>query len=82
MNESDIRAKIDNINENIKSIKETLSLYPPLPHCNPKQEGQRLKYEERLDKYEEDLRKYEEGLRKEKERLEKQSNLITTLFIH
>ena len=56
MNEAEIRASIASINDDIKRLKETLSLYPPLPQCNTKQEEQRLKYEERLEKYVDDLR--------------------------
>ena len=73
MNEAEIRASIASINDDIKRLKEALSLYPPLPHCNPKQEGQRLKYEERLDKEKEDLRENHRRL----DRLQpQQGNLI------
>ena len=73
MNESEIRANISTINDNIKSIKETLSLYPPLPQCNPEQRSDRLKYEERLDKYEERLDKEKEDLR-ENQKVERQTS--------
>ena len=56
MNEAEIRASIASINDDIKRLKEALSLYPPLPHCNPEQRVDRLKYEERLEKYVDDLR--------------------------
>ena len=74
MNEAEIRANIATINDNIKSITETLSLYPPLPHCNPEQRVDRLRYEERLDKEKEDLRE-------EKRRLDKRSGTLSTLDI-
>ena len=45
MNEPEIRANTATV---IDNIKETLSLYPHLLHCNPGQRGDRLKYEEDL----------------------------------
>ena len=80
MNEAEIRASIASINDDIKRLKEALSLYPPLPHCNPEQRVDRLKYEERLEKYEERLEKYVDDLRENHRRLDRlqpqQGNLI------
>ena len=73
MNEAEISASFASINDDFKRLKEALSLYPPLPHCNPEQRVDRLKYEERLDKEKEDLRENHRRL----DRLQpQQGNLI------